>query len=480
MKRWDVVIVGTNAGGTLAGALLVKRGFSVLFLEEKAQAGNTRGKYRFRQFSNLSEIFLRSAVVEGVHNLLGLPLAGGEFARRGDIKCQILLPGHRVDMISPGNDPLEEMKRAFPRELGLIESFYSRLRGEDWIGRTVMSIGNEQPLSDRVGKGLARAYHSLSDRPLSAFVGTLGGDKAFARFIDVQIKSMSYLYVDDFPLSLATHLIATLFRDDVLTDATSRRGFLEGLRGEAVRWGGRTSLLESFDSIRIEQSPGEFRIYTNGEDTAILSRFCIGNLPLTRLKNLMTTAFSGRKWVERGRGLWPKYFIFSLNLGLDAREIPVGLGDCFVSLRDMDAPYENGNLLMGFMRPEGVGAPPRKRAVTVNAFIPVGQGKRDRAEIRGVIENMLVHLLEVAPFLDRSIRLIDGRPSLERYGGQWTNSDIVYGGNPSFRVGAQILPISTPLEGLFLPGRENFPYLGFEGEILSGIKASRAILKRIR
>jgi hypothetical protein len=480
MKRWDVVIVGTNAGGILAGALLVKKGFSVLFLEEKAQAGNTRWKYRFPRFSNLSEIFLRSAVVEEVHNLLGLPMAGREFARKGDITCQILLPGHRVDILSVGNDPLEEMKKAFPRELGLIESFYSRLRGEDWIGRMVMSMGNEQPLSNRIGKGFARAYHSLSDKPLSGIVGILGGDNAFARFIDVQIKSMSYLYVDDFPLSLATHLIGTLFRDDVITDATSRRGFLERLRGETVKWGGRTSLVESLDSIRIEQSTGEFRIYKNGEDTPILSRFCIANLPLTRLKNLVNTDFSGKKWVERGRGLWPKYFVFSLNFGLEAREIPVGLGDCFVSLRDMDAPYENGNLLMGFMRPEGVGAPANKRAVSVNALIPVSKEKRDRAEIRGVIENMLVHLLEVAPFLDRSIRLIDGRPSLKRYGGQWTTSDIVYGGNPSFRVGTQILPISTPLEGLFLPCRENFPYLGFEGDILSGIRTARAILRRAR
>lgn len=480
MKRWDVVIIGANVGGIVAGALLVKRGFSVLFLEEKVQADDTRGKYRFRQFSNLSEIFLSKAVVEGVYGLLDLPLAGGEFAGRGDIKCQVLLPGHRVDILSPGTDPLEEMKREFPRDSGLIEAFYSRLRGQDWIGRTVMAIGNEQPFLDRVEKGLNHAYHALSDKPLSAFMGSLMGDKAFARFIDVQIKSMSYLYVDDSPLSLASHLMAILFRDDVLMDVTGRQGFLERLRGEAMRGGGRTSLLESFDSIRIEQSPGEFKIYTNGEDTALLSKFCIGNLRLAQLKDLMTTAFSGRKWVERGKRLWPKYFIFSLNLGLDAREIPVGLGDCFVSLRDVEAPYENGNLLISFMGPEGVGAPPRKRAVTVNAFIPVGQGKLDRTGIKGVIENILVHLLELAPFLDRSIRLIDGRPSLERYARQWANSDIVYEGRGPFRVGSEVLPISTPFDGLFLACRENFPYLGFEGEVLSGVKAARAILNRFR
>jgi phytoene dehydrogenase-like protein len=480
MRRWDVVILGANTSGILAGALLVKRGFSVLFLEEGGKAAKLRGKYRFRQFSNLSEIFISRAVIEGVYQLLGLRLADGEFAHRGNLKCQILLPGHRIDIAAYRTDSLDEMKREFPGNSGLIETFYSRLQEEDWIRRTMMALGDEQPLLGRIGKRLALAYHVLSDRRLSAFLGSLKADKAFTRFIDVQIKSMSYLYVDDWPLSLTSHLIGILMRDEVLMDVTSPRGFMDRVKEEAVKGGGKVNVLESFNRVHIEKSPGEFRIHTNGEDKTISSKVCIGNLPLSQLKKLMPTAFSGRKWAGKEKRLWPKYFILSLNLGLDARGVPVGLGDCFVSLRDMDAPYENGNLLIVLMGPEGVGAPSGKKSVTVNAFIPVDEGKWDRAKIKGVIENMLVHLLEVAPFLDRSIRLIDGRPSLGRYGGQWANRDIIYGGVPSFRMGGEMLPTATPVEGLFLACRENVPYLGFEGEILSGIKVTRAISNRFR
>jgi hypothetical protein len=91
---------------------------------------------------------------------------------------------------------------------------------------------------------------------------------------------------------------------------------------------------------------------------------------------------------------------------------------------------------------------------------------------------MMIHLSEVAPFLDRWIRVMDEGPSLGRYGSQWSCRDIIYETTSSFRVGKEILPIVMPMEGLFLASRENFPYLGFEGEILSGIKTAEAVFKR--
>lgn len=477
MRTWDVVILGSNAAGILAGALLTKKGFSVLLLEEKEKVGKVGGKYRFRRFSNLSEVLVRRAVIEGIYQLLDLALDHGDYTHRRDFKCQIILPGHRVDMSSDLDDLLREMKREFPRDFGLIETFYARLKEEDWIRRTMMATGDEQPLRGRMGRRLAHVYHALSDRGLSGFMGSLKGDKTFARFIDVQIKSMSYLDADDFPFSLASHLVSIFLEDEVFTDMTAPRGFMDKVKRDVVRGGGRIKALESFKGIRIEKSPGEFRIHT-GDSKTILSRVCIANLPFMHLRVLIPSAFSGRKWERRGKLLWPKYFVLSLNLGIDARGVPVGLGSCFVSLRDGVSPYENGNLLMGFMGPEGVGAPSGKRAVTVNSFVPMAMGKAGRAEIKGVIENMVCHLLEVAPFLDRSIRLIDARPSVERYRGQQSNSDIVYGMTSPFRVGRAVLPAITPMEGLFIASRENFPYLGFEGEIISGIKAAQAVSLR--
>ncbi|UCD71178.1 MAG: hypothetical protein JSW70_09290 [Syntrophobacterales bacterium] len=478
MKRWDVVILGANASGILAGALLTKKGFSVLILDEKSRAGYIHGKYRFRRFSNLSEFLVSRTIVEGFYQLLGLPFPNGEFTHRRDLTCQILLPGHRVDISPDRTDLMAQMRREFSGNFALIETFYSQLQDKDWIRHNMMAIGDDQPVIDRIGRWLAHSYHALSDKPLSAFLASLKGNKAFARFIDVQIKSMSYLFVDDSPLSLASHFIGILMQDEVYTDMMGPQGFIDRVKGEVLRGGGRITALESFSTIRIEPSQGEFKIYTKGETKPITSKVFIGNIPFSQLRRLIPTAFLGRKWAEKGKRLWPKYFILSLNLGIDAMGIPVGLGDCFVSLRDLDAPYEMGNLLMVFVGSEGFGAPSGKRAVTVNALVPVTTGRSTRDGIKGVIEDMLIHLLEVAPFLDRSIRLIDGRPSIERYHSKWTNSGILYGGPSSFRVGDEILPIVTPLEGLFLASRENFPYLGFEGEILSGIEAAEVVSKR--
>lgn len=478
MRKWDVVILGANTSGIIAGALLTKKGFSVLLLEEKLKAGYVRGKYRFQSFSNLSELLVSRVTVEWVYQLLGLPLANGEFIHGRNLTYQILLPGHRIDIPADRAALLDEIMREFPRDFDLIETFYKRVQEGDWIRRSIMAIGNEQPLLGRIERWLVHGYHALSDRPLSAFLASLKGDKAFARFIDVQIKTMSYLYSDDPPFGLASHLIGIFRQDEIFTDIMGTQGFKDMVKGAVVRGGGRINTLESFDTIRIEKPEGEFRIYTKKEGKPIASRVFIGNIPFIQLKRLIPTAFSGRKWVGKEKRLCPKFFTLSLNLGIDARGIPIGLGDCVVSLRDLDAPYENGNLLMVFVVPEGIGAPSGKRSVTVNAFIPLDTGGSARAGIKRVIESMLIHLLEIAPFFDRSIRIIDGRPSIERYRSQRTNSDIIYGCSSSYRVGDEILPTVTPMEGLFLAGRENFPYLGFEGEILSGIKAAQAISNR--
>ena len=480
MKRWDVVILGANAGGILAGALLTKKGFSVLILEEKVKAGSARRKYRFRRFSNLSELFVSKGVIEWVYHLLDLPFSHVEFTNRADLKCQILLPNHRVDISVDRAVLLDQMKREFPRDFGLIETFYAQIQERDWIRHNIMAIGDEQPLISRIGRWLAHVYHGLSDRSLSAFLASVKGDKALTRFIDVQIKSMSYLISDDLPVSLASHLIGVLVEDEAFTDIMGPQGFMDRVKGEALRGGEKINALESFNTLRIEKDQGEFRIYAKDEGKPILSRILVGDISFTQLRRLIPTAFPERRWAEKGKRLWPQYFILSLNLGIDAQGIPVGLGDCFVSLRDLDAPYENGNLLMVFIGPEGVGTPSGKRSVTVNAFVPVAKRRSAIAGIKGVIEDMLIHLLEIAPFMNRSIRLIDGRPSIERYCSEWTNSDIIYGSTSSFRVGNEILPTVTPMEGLFLACRGNFPYLGFEGEILSGIKAAEAVSKRFR
>ncbi len=477
MRKYDVIIFGANAGGILAAALLTKKGFSVLILEEKAKAGSVRGKYRFRRFSNLSELLVNRSVVERIYDLLGLPLINGEFTQRKDLKCQILLPGHRVDISADRTEFLDEMKREFPGDFGLIEALYLRLQKHDWIRRTMMVMDGEQKLLDQIGRWFDHVYHTTSDRPLSAFLAPMKGDRVSSRFIDVQIKSTSYLIADDFSIGLALHLMGIFVEDEAFTAMMGSRGFMNTIKGEVVGGGGRIRTLDSFSTIRIEKSPGEFRIYTKEEGEPVVSRVVIGDIPFTQLKKLVPSAFPGRKWDEKGGRLWPKYFVLSLNLGIDARGIPVGLGDCFVSLRDADSPYENGNLLMVFMGPEGIGAPMGRRAITVNAFVPCADGRPSGIEIRGVIEEIMIHLSEVAPFLDRWIRVMEEQPSLDRYQSQWSCKDIIYGTTSSFRVGEQILPIVTPMEGLFLACRENFPYLGFEGEILSGIKAAEAVFK---
>jgi hypothetical protein len=375
---------------------------------------------------------------------------------------------------------LEEIRREFPRDFESIETLYALVERGDWLGPMLVTLSDEPPLVGQMGRWFAHEYRALFDKRLSALLPSHRGDRTFDRFIDVQMKSLSYVLVDDPPFALASHLLSILLKDEAVTNTVGSRGFVDRVKGEMVGGGGRIKVLESFDTIRVEKSEEEFRVYTKGEKNPILSRVFIGDIPFARLRGLFPKAFSGRRWMVRAERLWPEYFVFSLHLGVDGGGIPVGLGDYVVSLRDLNAPDAYGNLLMVFVGPEGVDAPPGKRSITAKTFVPVTNGKTGTTGTRGITEAILNHLSEVLPFLDRSIRVIDEGPSQGRYRSEWDNSDIVYGTTSSFRVGNTILPTVTPMEGLFLACRENFPYLGFEGEILSGMRAAQAVGSRFR
>jgi phytoene dehydrogenase-like protein len=325
MRTYDVVILGAHVAGILAGALLTKKGFSVLMLEEKVKARSARGKYRFRRFSNLSELVVNRTLVEGVYGLLGLSPAPGELSPRNDLRCQILLPGHRVDISPDRPRLLEEIRREFPRDFESIETLYALVERGDWLGPMLVTLSDEPPLVGQMGRWFAHEYRALFDKRLSTLLRSHRGDRTFDRFIDVQMKSMSYVLVDDPPFALASHLLGILLKDEAVTNMVGSRGFVDRVKGEMVGGGGRIKVLESFDTIRVEKPEEEFRVYTKGEKNPISSRVFIGDIPFARLRGLFSKAFSGRRWMVRAERLWPEYFVFSLHLGVDGGGIPVGL-----------------------------------------------------------------------------------------------------------------------------------------------------------
>ena len=86
------------------------------------------------------------------------------------------------------------------------------------------------------------------------------------------------------------------------------------------------------------------------------------------------------------------------------------------------------------------------------------------------------HLNHVIPFLDRYIDLSDFEWA-GRHVGRWSYPHFLYETTGPFDWRAGVIPTRLSND-LYFTGKENFPYLGLEGEVLSGLLAANQILEK--
>lgn len=120
-------------------------------------------------------------------------------------------------------------------------------------------------------------------------------------------------------------------------------------------------------------------------------------------------------------------------------------------------------------------APFGKRALTAQALIP--WERWDPQELPAIEERMMVHLRSLIPFLDDHAELRESSWA-EAQISRWSYPHFIYETEGRFAWRLGLLPVRLG-RGLFLAGRERFPYLGREGEILAGEMAGQAVLREM-
>jgi phytoene dehydrogenase-like protein len=163
-------------------------------------------------------------------------------------------------------------------------------------------------------------------------------------------------------------------------------------------------------------------------------------------------------------------------IGIREKAIPVGMGDLLVSILDLEKPYEEGNLLLLSLsrKRDETQAPEGKRALTVQSLLPFGKtGSNALSELE---EGVMKHLQYLFPFLQNHTEFIDRKWADDQMD-CWSYPHYLFKTDSVFQWRRGMVP--TRISGrLYFTGKENFPQMGLEGEILSGLKAGEEISKR--
>jgi hypothetical protein len=204
------------------------------------------------------------------------------------------------------------------------------------------------------------------------------------------------------------------------------------------------------------------------------SHVLILNSSLHRISSLFGKKGKGLvKWQER---IKPLYVMVPIFLGIREEVIPVGMKDLLISILNLEKPYQDGNVLFLSLSPKGdeTQAPKGNRALTVESLM--GFEKWEQTLLVDYQYGILNHLYHLFPFLESHIHFVDFKWASEHVP-KWSYSHFLYGATSDFSWGEGIVPMKL-LKNVYLVGKENFPYLGLEGEVLAGFMVAQQILKK--
>ena len=217
-------------------------------------------------------------------------------------------------------------------------------------------------------------------------------------------------------------------------------------------------------------------MFSSPEDQNVFrSKLLILNSPLHRLSDLLRK--KERRLSKLEKTISPRYVLVPLFLGIREKAVPVGMKDLLVSIFDLEKPYEGGNLLFLALSPRGdeTKAPEGRRALTVESLMPFGQCDSD--SVANHREGVMKHLRWLFPFLEDHIEFTDWSCADEHIS-HWSYPHFFYETASGFHWREGVIPTRIS-RNLYFIGKENFPYLGLEGEALTGLMVGEQILQKL-
>jgi phytoene dehydrogenase-like protein len=486
MKRLEhgqeIIVLGSGLGGLIAGTLLAKNNHSVLLLKENEyrHSYNIKG-YRFTPFSSISEKHFTSSLLKKISQTLNLPPLMDSKDKQTKIipdkvkkegAYQVILPKARIDISSQRALFQKEWQREFPNEAVQVEGFYNELDQTQHLLQRLKSKKNASPFFPTRKRSLIKNIFSIDFLPKDKMTLRLSPvSREFKEFIKLQLTSWGNLFSDQFPTPFVAHILLNEMKE--LVPNFDLEKLEERILKQFLQYGGEVEEIDGVKKVEIRWRKGQ-KLICDRERTVFQSNVLILNSSLHRtLSHLDKNEKRLSRWQER---IKPLYVVVPIFLGIREKVIPVGMQDLLISILDLGKPYEDGNVLFLSLSPKGdeTQAPKGNRALTVESLM--GLEKWEQTLLSDYHQGVLNHLYHLFPFLESHIDFVDFQWASEQVP-RWSYSHFLYEATSDFNWREGVVPIKL-LKNVYFVGKENFPYLGIEGEIFAGLMVAQQILKK--
>lgn len=474
---FDVIVIGSDLSSLIAALLAARYSRKVLLVAECGLDDSlTRSGYTFNVDPFPWSGFGAGQVFSRLLSEINIPLPETSRVSPLNPALQVILPEHRIDFFIDRDALVRDLGREYPGENSQIQALFQAVVK---VGETLdRSVRETLESKDRSLKGLMK---SCLDMPF--FLGEIWRLEQKLRSVekraslgavfDSELTLLSSLHVNHakplssaYLLSLPWRGLYYHFGGKHLLLGQLRKRF-EDLRGETLLDG-------AVESVRAGNRI-EVDVRMKGKAVSLMGHELVISAKSPALETLLSSERKLSRLARRLHRVETRGYPFTLHLGVDNRGLPERMGEHVIHAPGPDtgtAPAEGSFLyLESSVAEDAVLAPRGKRTLTLTALLPQSPVQMADNELKIAADGVLTSLEGFLPFLRESIDFMDVEFSMDvsrRY------QQVL---NPRFRFpglsvpGLNTFPIRTSLPNVLLTGGINFAGLGFEGEILSGMKA---------
>lgn len=468
--EYDVIIVGSGIGGLTCGALLSKRGYKVLVLEQHYQAGGycssfKRGGFTFNTgVENVSGLWERGPIT---HLLRELGLRREDLFVRN--RMRYIFKGRIIDA-SRMEDLIRALSEMFPREKDRIHAFFEEARKayeECYMDTETYGVPLPAELIVKVFGRKKLLNYPMEHPHFYNWMNKTYKQKLDEYFEDTDLKEalcalLGYIGTrpEETPASAALTAVVSYYIHGGYFPRGGAQRFSNTLKGYIESHGGRILLKRRVDRILVEK--GKVKgVKAGGKIYRSLVVVANANAKTTFLE-LVGEENLDRRFVEYIKALEmsPSCFMVSLGVDMDLSEYPT-------IIENLDEGYSiviNSNADPDL-------APKGKASVTIltgaNYYDFPERGTEAYVEKKRKLTETLIRKAEKAiPGLAKHIIVQDAATprTFERYTSM--PEGAIYSFNQSINVRRPYF--KTPIKGLYLASASTFPGGGIEAVVISG------------
>lgn len=477
-----VIVIGAGIGGLTAGALLARRGFDVLILEQAAVIGGCASTFKRQGFTfDVGATQVAGLEPGGIHHRifqeLELPIPAATFC---DPACAVYLPDER-EPIQAWRDPekwQQERQRQFPGS----EPFWqclARLFDISWRFQARDPVLPPRAVWDLSKLLAAVRPDTLLTIPFSLLtVGDLlnlfglGQDDRLRRYLDLQLKLYSQVEARETALLYAATALAMSQAPFGLYHLKgSMQVLADRLRAGLENFGGKLLTRHRVENIHLEHGQGKSATIRNlktGATWIETADHIVANTTVQNLSQLLGEQ-APIPYKQRIEKLPPASGAFVIYLGVQEAAIPKDCPPHLQFLYDNDGPIAENNSLFVSVSQAGDGrAPEGYRTIIASSFTePVlwwGDDLNYQARKETYTQTALEHLGRYFHLTPETIRHVEA--ATPRTFARYTARDLGIVGGLGQRLstfGPFGLATRTPISRLWLVGDSVHPGEGTAG-----------------